>query len=441
MNLRELLVRDGWEVQEASIVELDDSLEIAFKYSDYTVNTVGLKVYEYLDEPDTTWEEFEEKFSETLQSEMRASLGDANAMDSTPSHLESAGISWKPVDLSDILAGGLEMPTPTILRRSDGFGLLYAGEVHNFVGESGVGKGWIALHAASQVIREGGRVLYIDFEDGPGSITTRLRALGVSESDLRAGFVYVRPEVPLSLGDASLQLDRTVDDARPDLVVGDGVTEAMQLHGLDPNSNPDAAKFLMMFPRRIADHTCAPAVALLDHPTKARIGQRGYAIGAQHKRAGVAVTFIVEAKRPVEKGRDDGLVQILVAKDRHGTVQAAAVGSRMPKPIADLHMAANSDGSEVTIALEPPGSSVSESTRNLKDAIQRFLAENPGASQNNIIRSVKGNSDAIKSALHELIDDGRVRFERKGQTRAHYLVSVPDSSDESQPVGSYGNRA
>jgi hypothetical protein len=431
MNLRELLVRDGWEVQEASIVELDDSLEIAFKYSDYTVNTVGLKVYEYLDEPDTTWEEFEEKFSETLQSEMRASLGDANAMDSTPSHLESAGISWKPVDLSDILAGGLEMPTPTILRRSDGFGLLYAGEVHNFVGESGVGKGWIALHAAAQVIRDGGKVVYIDFEDGPVSIAARLRALGVNESDVRARFFYVRPDMPVNLGDAALELARTLDNAQPDLVVIDGVTEAMQLHDLEPNSNSDAAKFLMMFPRRIADHTCAPPVVLIDHPTKARNGQRAYAIGAQHKRAGIAVTFMVKARRPIEKGREDGLVQISVAKDRHGTVQAAAVGSRMPKPIADLHVAANFDGSEVTISLEPPGSSMSDSTRRREDAIRRFLAENPGGSQNSIVRGVKGNSDAVKSALQELTDDGRVRFERKGQTRAHYLVSVPDSSDES----------
>jgi KaiC/GvpD/RAD55 family RecA-like ATPase len=430
MNLRELLVRDGWEVQEASIVELDDSLEIAFKYSDYTVNTVGLKVYEYLDEPDTTWEEFEEKFSETLQSEMRASLGDANAMDSTPSHLESAGISWKPVDLSDILAGGLEMPTPTILRRSDGFGLLYAGEVHNFVGESGVGKGWIALHAAAQVIRDGGKVVYIDFEDGPVSIAARLRALGVNESDVRARFFYVRPEMPVNLGDAALELARTLDNAQPDLVVIDGVTGAMQLHDLEPNSNSDAAKFLMMFPRRIADHTCAPAVVLIDHPTKARNGQRAYAIGAQHKRAGIAVTYIVEAKRPIEKGRDDGLVQILVSKDRHGTVQAAAVGSRMPKSIADLHVAANVDGSEVTISLEPAGSSMSASTRNLKNAIQGFLAKNPGASQNNIIRGVKGHSSTIKSALQELVNDGSVRFKQKGQTRAHHLVSVPDSSDE-----------
>jgi hypothetical protein len=244
--------------------------------------------------------------------------------------------------------------------------------------------------------------------------------------------------VALTLGDASGWLDDTLDNLAPTLVVIDGVTEAMVLHGLDPSSNPDAAQFLMMLPRRVADHDCTPAVVLQDHPTKERDRQHRYALGAQHKRAGTAVTYIVESVRSIEKGRSDGLVGISVAKDRHGTVQAAGVGSGMPKLVAELHVSANIDGTEVEMSLDPPGAASSQRMKALQDKVRRYLAKHPGASQNGIVDGVTGNSAAIKDSLREMIDHGEIRVDEQGQTRHHYLVPVDGSGNGAEPGGAQG---
>jgi hypothetical protein len=161
-------------------------------------------------------------------------------------------------------------------------------------------------------------------------------------------------------------------------------------------------------------------------------------LGAQHKRAGTAVTYIVEAVRSIEKGRTDGLVRISVAKDRHGTIQAAGVGSGMPKLVAELHVAANVDGTEVEMSLDPPGAASAQRVKALQAKVGRYLAEHSGASQNAVVRAVTGNAMAIKEALMGMIDGGEIRVEEAGQTRHHYLVSVDDAEGRAEPVGTQG---
>ena len=117
-----------------------------------------------------------------------------------------------------------------MLARADGQHLLYAGKINGIIGESESGKTWIALHAAAQALREGRRVLYLDFEDSAPGIVSRLKAAGASRGEL-AALTYTGPDESLHHA-AAEDLRETLDTIRPDLVVVDGFNAAMQLLGL-----------------------------------------------------------------------------------------------------------------------------------------------------------------------------------------------------------------
>ena len=105
----------------------------------------------------------------------------------------------------------------------------------------------------------------------------------------------------------------------PYFAVIDGVTEALTIFGLDLNDNADSARWYQQLPRPIVRR--GAAVLLIDHVTKDREGRGRFAIGAQHKLAGVDVAYGVEVVEPFGGGRD-GLVKVTVAKDRPATFAA-----------------------------------------------------------------------------------------------------------------------
>ena len=114
----------------------------------------------------------------------------------TDTETEIVGKSWKPHDLKAYLDGTFTPAEPTILYREDTdegakktdegakkkVALIYPGLTHWIAGEPESMKSWIALLAVTQILEGGDRVLYLDFEDNAGSVTSRLLSLG-AESD------------------------------------------------------------------------------------------------------------------------------------------------------------------------------------------------------------------------------------------------------------------
>ncbi len=325
---------------------------------------------------------------------------------------ERPATTWAPLPLDEILAGEHTEAVPTMLARSDGPCLLYRKRAHAFHAEPEALKTWLALGAAAERIAAGEAVLYIDFEDSAPSIVQRLAALGVDPNAIRARFVYIRPDEPLA--DAALQdLERALD-ALPTLAVIDGLTEAFSQNGLNPLDNTDVAAWLELLPRKLIRG--GAAVLQLDHVVKDREQRGRYAIGAQHKLAGIDVAYSMHVIEPFSRGHA-GLVSIRVEKDRPGGVR---LHQAPDKRIALLR--ASSHGGHVCLTLDPPETKPASSFRPtvLMERISLAVEANPGLSKRAIRETVRGKTSACDLALELLVSEGYIEPRRDSQATRHY---------------------
>jgi len=339
--------------------------------------------------------------------------------------------TWWPVNLAPIVAGlqagEIVGPVPELMVRSDGPCLLYPGEIHSLAGEPETGKGWIALATTATVITNGGHVLYLDCEDAPASIVSRLLALGAPADAILSRFTYVRPSDPFT----AATLDALLARHSYELAVIDGLSEAYNLLGLDPYSNVDAAKFLAALARPIAD--AGAAVLLIDHVIKAKEARGRYALGAQHKLAGIAVAYSTHAIHSPSR-TSAGLIRLNVEKDRHGHVRSHAQAG----VIALAHITPQNDGDQVTVTLEPPDVSVTDSGEFrptvLMGRVWTHVNNEPGASRNAIKRAVTGRSEWVDKAITLLITEGYIDRRKESQTHTHYTLR--DYQDQPSPTDS-----
>ncbi len=245
--------------------------------------------------------------------------------------------SWAAVDLAPIVAGTAGSDEPVMLRRDDGISCLYDSKVHFIAGESETGKTWFALLAAKQELLAGHHVAFFDFEDNERTLVQRLRDMVIPDDVIVERFHYVRPDAPLD--DAGLDdLCMMFAVARPTLAIIDGVTEAMVLHGYELKDNTDIARWLARVPKRLANW--GTAVLQIDHVAKDREGRGRFAIGGQHKLAGIdGAAYTIEVVKPFGRGMS-GVARVYVAKDRPGWIRQHAPGGL----VGELHVDSDPDG-------------------------------------------------------------------------------------------------
>ncbi|HWF31958.1 MAG TPA: AAA family ATPase [Solirubrobacteraceae bacterium] len=344
--------------------------------------------------------------------------------------MTAATNTWTPIDLAAVLSqietGELAGATPTLMPRTDGVPLLYPGELHQFAGEPESGKGWLALAETVRIIRSGDRVLYIDFEDCAPNVVGRLLALGAQVKDLGA-LVYVQPADALT----PAALKRLIGDETFALAILDGMTEAYALLGLESESNADVPKFLGLLPRPIA--ATGAAVVLIDHVTKSREGRGRYAIGAQHKLAGIAVAYGVEVIEPPSR-ITPGKLKLTIAKDRHGHIRGHATAG----VIALARIEPQDEGATVTVTLEPPdGVSTDGSFRPtvLMERASRAIEESPGLTARELRERISGsNSGAKDEAVRVLVREQFVEVRREGRGNRHYSLGAYRQLDDEVPT-------
>jgi hypothetical protein len=346
--------------------------------------------------------------------------------------------SWVPVDLASAIEGD-EQPEPSILGRSDGPCLLYAGKIHEVAAEPESGKGWLALSASVRILDEGGVVVYIDFESSAPEIVERLLALGVDETSVLERFLYLAPADPLT--PTSRRALEATFERDPALVVVDGVTEAMTLHGLDLNDSVEIARWLDLLARPAA--RAGAAVLLVDHVVKDKEARGRYSIGGQHKLAGIDVAYSLEVVEPFARERT-GLVTVKVRKDRPGFVRTYADGDL----IARMRLTSDPETGDVEVVLDPPPEAerVKEERREalrglVEAAATEALEDESPLGRNRLVvevrkRGAKGKSDRIRSLLSAIAADpaSRVRHdEQEGFSLAQATLTPPDGVNPGSP--------
>lgn len=335
---------------------------------------------------------------------------------------------WRAVDLTTYLDGTYSPPEATLMRRTDGVGLLYPGMTHSIHGESESGKSMIVQAQAAVVLRAGGEwVLYLDYEADPGSVVERLRLMGVTDEQF-GRLVYVQPEVDHGRSEVTQAAFEVLLDREFTLAVLDGVTEALAQAPAKVRStgglggNDDITVWHDRLPRVLARRTGA-AVVLVDHVAKGPDAGR-FAIGGQAKMATISgAAYLVKPRSPLGRGLV-GEVDLYVAKDRHGYVRSKA--GEYTKDRLQLVATAVVDGRDgLSVELRAPVSGPTEDDRlaDMMERVSEFLSTLPddhaGAGLNLIRQQVRGNNDLIGQALHRLVELGNVSQTVKGQSNLH----------------------
>lgn len=313
-------------------------------------------------------------------------------------------------------------PGPTILYRTDGQCLLYAGKINAIFGESESGKTWVALEAVRQQLTQGNKVFYIDFEDSKRGIRGRLKALGVLREQFTR-FKYANPDSGYN-ETAQQALLGSIRDFTPDLIVMDGVNAAMNLLGLDLEKNKDATQFSQVVLRPL--RLWGAAVLTIDHVTKSKDNRGNYAIGAQAKRADIdGVAISVDVTMPFGRG-SNGKLNLKITKDRPGFVRGI---SQEASYIGHVDLTSQPDNRiEITIIGGQTGFTPHEY---LMSKTSEFMAKHGAElSTNQIVQAIDGGTDQIKKAITQLEGQGYLGLRAQGQGRYYnhlkpYILGAP----------------
>ena len=310
---------------------------------------------------------------------------------------------WTPYDLTPYTSGDYQDPPPSILTRPDGRSLLYPSAINVLFGAPGVGKTWGAIAAITQHIQAGHNAAFIDLEDHPGKLVARLKSFGLTNTQIETQFHYLRPDnLDYTTAIATTQ---HLANQGVDLIVIDSYGEMLGLAGLDEYSNPDVTANTQQLLRPIVRQ--GHALILIDHVVKSEDGSRGYALGAQRKKAMIDGASWELTSDGYSRERA-GTITIKCAKDRNGWYANR-------EHAADLHLNPQGDRIEwgLTIPADAPGENAPHGTPNtptvLMERISQYLADcgpNDPQTARAICKAVTGKDAVKRRALRELVEHG-----------------------------------
>jgi hypothetical protein len=332
--------------------------------------------------------------------------------------IAEARSSWRSVDLREHMGPDDGRDAPTLLTRTDGLALLYAGKRNELHGEYESRKTWVALIAVLELIQRGEIAVWVDFEDSPRSIVSRLLALGADEQLILECFRYIQPAERLT-PETEVDLRLELHDAS--LVVVDAMNEAMTAAGLDPNTNRDIAAWYDSIPRVASKEAVTGLV--LDHVAKDPAGRRG-PVGGGHKTAAIdGASYLLDAVAPFGRG-SCGLVRIRLGKDRPGFVRGQFPGAH--PTVAEVTVDAT-DPAALVVEVRPPAATRdSEDWRptHLMEQVSKFLEPlDEPVSQRRITEGVKGKQTYLLEAIDALVEEDFVK-RSKGPNNTNLHTSI-----------------
>jgi len=361
--------------------------------------------------------------------------------------------------MKNIISGNYTRIEPTILRRSDGNCLLYAGKLHWVSAPPEALKSFAMLLASVQEMQAGRPVAYVDYEDDASTICERLYKVAVgqqldnaeelamtwvagplyadgSRDESKALFHYIAAGRAFDLKMRSLLLKAIKKGAQ--LITIDGCATALAYANLNENDNSDVNKWIStLWPLTNA----GAAVVVIDHvvkntqPGSGAFGARSPR-GAGSKLSAVSGAALMFSVLDAPSAFSDGKIEITIAKDRPGRIR---VQKRSGKRLAGVLMSAPmSDGREgimLTIHAAEEVSQMAEQKRFdlvCAEHISKIVKELGPISKTEIRKVLKERADAkgtsgfrtetTVAAMKFLGDNGYVRMEKN--ERQEMLLSL-----------------
>ena len=331
---------------------------------------------------------------------------------STPGEPEDPPKPPRFTNFSLMMETGFKRELPSICEHTPGGFLLYRGRCNEIHGEPSVGKTNIALVICSEVMKAGGTVLFLDPEDNPQGIGSRFIALGGRPEDLTWRFFYIQNPEP----DEYSGIHEWAKEHKPDLVVLDGLAEALAADGHNEDKPADVLTF---FNTQIRPFKEAGFAVLVSDHVKKDTESRGRWMRGSGAKMGNYDGAVYEAKLKQSYTPDiEGFVSLVVSKDRNGGV--GPIGHQ----VTDLHFGKDEDANP-HIRFELPQTSKREFLPTcIMERVSKFVETyTGGVSKNQIEQGITGHGPNIRAAIAKLIEKGFLRVEQKGRSHLHFLVS------------------
>ena len=301
--------------------------------------------------------------------------------------------------------------TPNLL------GVAYADKVNFVSSHPGLGKSWVMLAMAAEVIDGARRVLWLDGEDQPGVFTRRLHTLGrgdvaasvftrwVDASDWRTGEPEDIAAAAAWAANGPAGPGHVFVDAASSTGAGEtGESFATWRH-----------KFLEPFTR------LGVGVTVADHLAKRRDADRlDSPLGSIQKVAAVTGAS-VELRGAAWTPRKPGTVAVVVRKDRPGGL--GQVGATVARIVGTPDPDTGTLRLEVTEPADAP-----EHTTRTVDRVWALLERDGERNTTQIVAALEARAQDVRAALNHLIDRGEVGVRTGPKNARLYSLVDPGST-------------
>lgn len=136
--------------------------------------------------------------------------------------------------------------------------VLLAGKAHNIFSPGGVGKTWVLVWIATELVRRGKKVVVFDLENGFRTYAERFEEMGGEPDELDRLLHYY----PFPVFDKE-SYQRMLDEEQPDLVMFDSWIGFLAAEGRDENEAGDISAWAEAYSKPAL--RCGTAVVVLDH--------------------------------------------------------------------------------------------------------------------------------------------------------------------------------
>ena len=295
---------------------------------------------------------------------------------------------------------------PSYLPDLDGNFLLYSGARHLIIGKTQTFKSWILIDQIGKC-----NLFYFDFENGPGSMAARLKALKKQEDECSV-FEFM-PTVETLLE----RIQEIVDmDSKPDLIVFDSFQGLATTLGFDPDNNNDVQKALDKTVNKL--HKAGVSTAVIDHlPKSSNDANDDAPIGAIAKKNQADVVLLAR------HAANSSTVNLFVTKDRYGMLYKRSLDSGPVQKLCEVTLLEHGEFLEVRVIPDTQlflnGSVIDSRTASEMNKIWTFLNDFPDSAKSQIDKGVGGNHSRIAEALAKMEVAGVISKAKEGNAHRY----------------------